>query len=190
MKSILIAAAALTSGIALLLLGWFAHARLAPAAPPVYSVTAIRVDTVKGDSAPRVVRVPVPQVRYVALPPDTVFVNVDTAGILRAYFTSRRYVDTLLNDSSAFIALDEEVCENEVKERWLTFQNRRLTTITTTTTTTMLQHEPRLQVYAGAIAGRGLAAPMVGVGWKKWSFAAGYNLSGGGLVGGVGYRIR
>lgn len=167
-------------------LGWFLRGWLAPAAAPVYEVTAIRVDTVWGDSAPRVVHVPVPVPRYVALPPDTVFIGADTAAILADYFLTRRYSDTLMNDTSAFIALSEMVTQNSITSRTLTFQNRRPTYITTTT----IQPEPRVQVYAGAIAGKGLAAPMVNVEWKRWSFGAGYNLSGGGLVGGVGYRIR
>ena len=176
----------LTAALFLLALGWLLRGWLAPPAAPVYEVAAIRRDTVKGDSVPYAVRVPVPVPRYVEAPPDTVFMHADTAAILADYFLTRRYADTLLNDTSALIALSETVARNRLTARALTFQNRRPTYITTT----VLQPEPRARVYAGAMAGRGLAAPMVQVEWRRWSFGAGYNLAGGGVVGGVGYRIR
>jgi hypothetical protein len=153
---------------------------------PAYEVTAIVRDTVKGDSVPYAVIVPVPSVRYASLPPDTVFAKVDTAAILLAYFATRYYSDTLLNDTSAFIALQETVSQNSITERSLMFQNRRPTYITTT----MLQPQPQVEVHVSMYAGRELAAPVVQVAWRRWQLSAGYNLQGGGLVGGIGYRIK
>jgi hypothetical protein len=177
--TILLAAAALT-------LGWCARGWLS-SSPQVYEVTAITRDTVKGDSVPYVVRVPVPVVRYVQLAPDTVFLGVDTAAILADYFTTRYYRDTIINDSEALVALSEEVCRNSIIERSVTFQNRRATSITTTI---VQPTPPRVQLYAGAIAGKGLTAPVVQVGYKRWMLGAGYNLSGGGVIVGVGYKLR
>jgi hypothetical protein len=113
---------------------------------------------------------------------------VDTAAILLAYFSTYFYSDTLVNDAETLIALQEEVTQHQVVERILTFQNRRPTLITSTTV--VQAAEPRVQLYASLLAGRELTAPVVQVGYKKWQFSAGYNLHGGGVVGGVGYRIR
>jgi hypothetical protein len=171
-----------------LALGWLALGWLAPApAPQVYEVTAVRRDTIKGDSIPYAVPVPVPVVRYVTLAPDTVFLNVDTAAILRAYFAENLYADTLMNDTSAFIALSETVTQNRIFARSLLFQNRRPTYITTTI---VQPAPPKFQLYAGAVAGKGLAAPVVQMGYKRWIVGAGYNLNGGGIVGSASYRIR
>jgi hypothetical protein len=117
-----------------------------------------------------------------------VYVGVDTGAILLAYFATQYYSDTLLNDTSAFIALSEAVSQNRIGSRRLMFQNRRPTYITATTV--VQAAEPKVQVYASLLAGRELAAPVVQVGYKKWQFSAGYNLHGGGVVGGVGYRVK
>jgi hypothetical protein len=93
-----------------------------------------------------------------------------------------------MNDTSAFIALSEMVTQNKITERSLTFQNRRPTLITTTTI--IQQPEPRVQLYAGAFVGNGLTAPVLFANYRRWLFSAGYDLYGGGVVGGVGYRIR
>jgi hypothetical protein len=182
MKSILLLIAAAGA----FALGWLAHSRLAPALPPVYEVVAVRRDTIRGDSVPYPVPVPAPVARYVASAPDTVLIAADTAAILADYLSTRYYCDTVLNDAEALIAVSEEVRRNRIAERSVTFQNRRATAITTTT----VAPPPRVQLYAGAIAGRGLAAPVVQVSCGRWSFGAGYNLSGGGVVGSVGYRVR
>jgi hypothetical protein len=178
----------------MLALGWCVRAYLAPCRPAgeAYEVTAIVRDTVKGDSVPYAVPVPAPAPRYVRLPPDTVFVGADTAAILAAYFAARRYRDTLLNDDEALIALEEEVSQNAIAERWLTFQNRRPTAITTTTTTVQppATAQPKLGITLGAVAGKGLAAPMLGLEWRQWRISAGYNLAGGGVVGGISYKIK
>jgi hypothetical protein len=168
-------------------LGWWLRGRLSPPQPAPLEVVAIVRDTIKGDTIPYAVPVPVPVVRYVALVPDTVFRNVDTAAILADYFITRSYDDTLMNDTSAFIALSETVTQNRIMERTLTFQNRRATAITTTV---VQPAQPTIQLYAWVVAGKGLAAPMVQLGYKRWVVGAGYNLNGGGVVGGVGYRIR
>lgn len=164
-------------------LGWCGRGRLALAPAPVSVVH----DTIKGDSVPYVVTLPTPYPRYVTLPPDTVIRSayIDTAAILADYLAMYRYVDTLLNDTSAFIALDELVTQNRISERVITFQNRRPTYITTT----MVQPEPALQLSAGALLGRNLAAPMLQAQWRRWQLSAGYNLQGGGVVVGLGYKF-
>jgi hypothetical protein len=171
---------------ALVAVGWYGRGWVASPPPEVLTVT----DTVKGDSIPYVVEVPVPVARYVTLPPDTVLlsVDIDTMEIVADYLAMYHYSDTLMNDTSAFIALSEMVSQNKIMERSLTFQNRRATLITNTTI--MQQPEPALQVYASLLAGNGFTTPVVQVGWKKWQVSAGYDLYGGRVVGGVGYRIR
>jgi hypothetical protein len=171
---------------AALALGWCARGWLSSPSPQVYEVTAIVRDTVRGDSVPYVVRVPLPVVRYVQLAPDTVRIDVDTAAILADYFATRYYRDTIVNDSEALIAISEEVSQNSLVERSLTFQNRRATSITTTI---VQPPPPKVRLYVGAVAGRGLTAPTVQVAYRRWSLGAGYNLSGGGFIGSVGYMV-
>jgi hypothetical protein len=175
------ATAATVLAALLLALGWLARGWLSPVPAPVYEVTSIVRDTVKYE-----VHAPAPLPRYEALPPDTVFRAVDTAAILLAYLTERFYSDTLLNDTSAFIALSETVSRNAIADRRLTFQNRRPTYITTT----VVQQPPEMAIYISLLAGRSLAAPMAHVAWRRWQVSAGYNLTSGGMVVGVGYKIH
>jgi hypothetical protein len=154
---------------------------------PLPQATTIR-DTVPGDSVPYDVRVEVPM-PYLVRHTDTLLQLVDTSAILAAYFARCYYADTLKNDTSAFIALAETVTQNRIVERSLMFQNRRPTAITTTTVLPPTL-APKLQLYGGAIVGKDMVAPTLSVGLDRWQVGAGYNLQQGGVVVGVGYRIR
>ncbi len=98
---------------------------------------------IPGDSIPYTVynNVPVPyEISYrdsipvhdtVWLDGDTTYIiePVDTMVILRDYFAKVYYKDTVKNDSSALIVLNETVSKNRIAHREVIFQNRRATAI-------------------------------------------------------------
>jgi hypothetical protein len=166
--------------IAIFALGWCGRGWLAPP-PSTYEVTAIVRDTVV-----RVVEVDFPVVRYVERPGDTVYRSVDTAAILEDYFLVCYYEDTLVDDTSALVVLNDVVTQNKLKSRRLTFQNRRATSISTT----VVSPDRRgLAWSVGFMAGRDLLAPVASVGWRRWEVTAGYNLQVGGVVVGLDYSF-
>ena len=213
--------------------GWAPHLSFWPAAQGDAVAVVVVRDTVY-DRTPRVVASATPQVRYVVLPRDTVYVGgmgelppayttttattitatvtgtgtttgttggiavADTAAVVADYLLTRRYEDTLVNDSSGLIALRETVRHNRLYDRELTFVNRRATYVySATTTTAATTTTPTdaagagLRVYCGGFAGKGLAAPVVGVGRKRWRVGVGYNLAGGGgVVASFSWEIR
>lgn len=65
------------------------------------------------------------------LPGDTQYVlkPIDTMFILRDYYAKVKYIDTVKNDSSALIVLNETVFKNRISDRSVIFQNRRKTAI-------------------------------------------------------------
>lgn len=66
--------------------------------------------------------------------PILVYQPVDTAAILADYFDIYFYADTLMNDTSAFIAVYDEITQNKIGARQWTFINRRPTQLITTIT--------------------------------------------------------
>lgn len=111
--------------------------------------TSYRVDTIPGDVIPSVIELSRPD-------PYFVFVDtgrqmfVDTAAILRDYFAQVVYLDTLKDDSSAFIAVLDTVTQNRLQGRKLYFANRKPTSIIHSTTIQPADTE-RLKLYAGAM---------------------------------------
>jgi hypothetical protein len=62
---------------------------------------------------------------------DTQYVlqPIDTMLILMDYYAKVNYIDTVKNDSSALIVLNETIFKNRISDRVVTFQNRRPTAI-------------------------------------------------------------
>jgi hypothetical protein len=61
--------------------------------------------------------------------PTLVYTPVDTTAILADYFDTYFYGDTLMDDTSAFIAVYDQVSQNKIGARQWTFINRRPTEI-------------------------------------------------------------
>ena len=80
---------------------------------------------------------------------DTVYVQVpvDTALILRDYFATVIYADTVKNDSSALIVINETLTKNRIASRQVWFQNRRATRI--------LEYRKRAIVVGGSLTTAG-----------------------------------
>jgi hypothetical protein len=111
--------------------------------------TSYRVDTIPGDIIPSVIELSRPD-------PYFIFVDtgqqmfVDTASILRNYFARVVYLDTLKDDSSAFIAILDTVTQNRLLGRKLYFANRKPTSIIHNITVQPADPD-RLKLYAGAM---------------------------------------
>lgn len=119
-------------------------------------ITTITHDTIPGDSVPYTVLLKKPYPVY----RDTgstkwKFEKVDTSQILKDYFATNYYQDTLKNDTSALIVLNDVVTENQLMQRKLTFQNRRATVINTTITN--IGETPRNKIYVGVGLGNSIA---------------------------------
>ena len=90
--------------------------------------------TIPGDPIPYAVRVevPVPHDSFIVVN-DTFYRNVDTAEILRKYFTMYFYSDTI-RDSSFIAILNESITRNTIVDRQLFVQNLRAKQVIKNTT--------------------------------------------------------
>ena len=105
-------------------------------------------DTIHGDSVPYEVAVNVPVPVYIDTGKDVFWTPVDTAEILREYFARVIYLDTLKDDSSAFIAILDTVTHNRLLSRRLFYANRKPTVVNNYYTT---QSQERYALHAGAM---------------------------------------
>ena len=88
-------------------------------------------DTIPGDSIPYPVMVKVPYPVYidsiVEIPAD-----VDTLSILKDYFSTKYYRDTITDDTSMFVIIIDTIGQNRIIGRGALFQNLREKAIITT----------------------------------------------------------
>lgn len=96
------------------------------------SKTIDRLVTIKGDSVPYIVRdtVPIPHlIREVDSFPYPVLVSVaiptDTAEIIAQFMQLVEYRDTVKNDTSALIVINQSLIANRINSQQVIFQNRR-----------------------------------------------------------------
>jgi hypothetical protein len=77
--------------------------------------------------------------------------EVDTAYILRDYYTAKYFADTLVNDTSMFVAVWDSIYFNDIQARGYAVQNRRPTQIINEVT---INQPPRkeaiVKLYLGA----------------------------------------
>ncbi len=101
--------------------------------------------------------IPAPKIVYVDVP--YVF---DTVGVLKRYFAHVFRNDTLRNDSSVFIRLEQEITENDVISQILEVMDYEKTKIITNERTiTKIEKAPVF--YAGGFIGMTQKVPTVGV---------------------------
>ena len=105
------------------------------------------------DSVPKIVKVGVPVPYKVVVPWDTVYPVLDSTELSNAYnairkefFSKNIYGDTLMNDSSALIIVQDTVFKNKLLQRELYFRNRRATVINNTN---VIQEDKRFKMYIG-----------------------------------------
>lgn len=131
---------------------------------PVLVSQEIIHDTIPGDSIPYLVTGEIPDPIKIIVPTtDTLWKNVDTAAILQDYFSTLYYQDTLLNDTSALIVVNDTISQNEIQGRSLLFQNKRPIALTTTINNTYATPNTRL-LSAGIIGGGNRSMFNFGVG--------------------------
>jgi hypothetical protein len=148
-------------------------------------ITTVTHDTIPGDSVPYEVLLKKPYPVY----RDTgstkwKYEKVDTCQILQNYYAENYYQDTLKNDTSALIVLNDMVTENQLQARKLTFQNRRATVINTTINN--YGELPTHKIYIGAGLNNsvvnldentlGITANVLWVAKNRWAYEAGYDI--------------
>lgn len=115
---------------------------------PEQTTTTVH-DTIPGDSVPYLVYCPKPIYVYRDTG-STKYKDIDTTDIIYDYFSEKYYSDTIKNDTSALIVLNEVITQNDIYKRSFWFQNRRKTSIITTTTNEIIGEIPRNKFYLGA----------------------------------------
>ena len=108
------------------------------------------------------------------------FTEIDTIEVIREHFTSNYYQDTLKNDTSALIVLNELVERNQIASRELIFQNRRPIAINR-------YYEPKGIVVGGMVGQRTIGAD-IGYQWNKKTLRLGYSTQG--IYAGFSYRVN
>lgn len=88
--------------------------------------------------------------RYIPVPS-----NIDSLAVVEAYFTRNVVQDTIINDSNAFIVINDVVWMNEIQTR-LVFPKVIRPHLKTVTKTVFKPVEPRTKVYIGFTIGAGL----------------------------------
>ena len=123
--------------------------RCSPEPETIMTTTIVR-DTIKGDSIPYLVYSPKPV--YVYRDTGSIkYKDIDTVGIIYDFFAEKYYSDTIKDDTSALIVLNEMVTQNDIAKRSFWFQNRKQTAINnTTTTSTIIGEIPVNKFYLGA----------------------------------------
>ena len=118
--------------------------------PETITTTTIVHDTIKGVSIPYLVYSPKPV--YVYRDTGSIkYKDIDTVGIIFDFFAEKYYSDTIKDDTSALIVLNEMVTQNDIAKRSFWFQNRKQTAINnTTTTSTIIGEIPVNKFYLGA----------------------------------------
>ena len=138
-------------------------------------------DTIPGDPFPYIVYQGIPQPYAVHHWHTDSFTRIDTLEAIREHLASNLYIDTLKNDTSALIVLNEVIERNKIASRELIFQNKRPTIIN--------NHypEPRGIVVGGMIGQRMIGAD-VGYQWNKKTLRLGYSTQG--IYAGFSYRVN
>lgn len=129
------------------------------------------VEYIKGDSFPYVVFKGSPIERTIVYRDSIHFDTIklrDTAAMIRDYFAMVKYHDTLKNDTSALIVLDEIISENRIQHREVLFQNKRPIAIINKRT-------------SGFVAGGGIYQ-------RGYDAAIGYRFKGNQLMAGYGWN--
>jgi len=156
------------------------------------TITTIEYDTIIHDSL-----IPKPIPYEVTLPPDTIR-YVDSAyciAIARSYYSRNIYNDTLQDDTSAFIKIEDTTYKNELQRRRLTFINRRPTKITTIINQSTSSIEAKNKFYVGVSVGRettqfGIGVNAMLVTKKNQAYSGMYDIMNKDFYGTIYYNIK
>jgi hypothetical protein len=102
---------------------------------------------------------------------------VDTAAILRSYYKTNVYADSILIDSSYRISIRDSISENSIKNRLVHFQKLRGDKVVIhTIREQMPDQKTRPEIMLGVVIGTGRTGPMLGP-------SASISLAGTGSIG-------
>ncbi len=155
-------------------------------------IITTRVDTIPGDSIPYAVEVKKPVPVFI----DTGSTRwrdrpIDTGAILADYFARVVYRDTLKNDTSALVIVEDTVTQNRLQNRRLIFANRRPVAIIHTTVVNY--PEEKWRIYFGGSVMTSAALNEVALGGKlqsgNWLFGYEYGLLHNSHTVGLYYNI-
>lgn len=149
-------------------------------------------DTIPGDSVFTEVIVYKPKPYAVIVPGDTFKIPTDTAKLIEEYkntlielYTSKTYLDTLKNDSSALVVVNTSISRNSLDSLKMTFKNNRSTVINNYT----INNEVKLK--AGILAGYGSLTPIVSYKLNKdFNLLGGYDILNKNPLIGMLYNIK
>ena len=138
-------------------------------------------DTIYGDPVPYIVYQGIPQPYAVHHWHIDSFTRIDTLEVIREHFASNLYTDTLKNDTSALIVLNEVIERNKIASRELIFQNKRPTIIN--------NHYPEPRgIVVGGMVGQRMIGADIGYQWNKKTLRLGYSTQG--IYAGFYYRVN
>lgn len=91
------------------------------------------------------------KVKYLPGEEIPVFIPIDTAAILKDYYATRVYNDTVAIDSIGYAYIEDSVSKNEIQAR--RFSARYTVPVIKETTTITIPPKPKTQLYIGIEAG-------------------------------------
>lgn len=135
-----------------------------------------------------------PKPKIIVEDPDTIILPADSnclkayKELIKKYSMYKYYVDTLKDDSSAFISISETVHNNSIQGyRVLGFMNRKTTSITTITNTTILNNK---EWFIGGTVSSDYYSLGLEYKNKNWVFMGGYEFNSKKPVIGIFYKIK
>lgn len=172
----------------ILLLGYFASNKKDPTVK-----TIVTHDTIPGDSIPKYITVEVKKPYKIYLPQDTIIMPSDSScmtewkRLYTLYWSKKIYIDTLLNDTSAFVSIEDTVYNNSLHTRKLGFQNKRPTVINTTINTTILNNK---EWYISGCIGSSFIMFGLTYHYNNYLFTGGFEITNKTPVIGISYKIK
>lgn len=105
---------------------------------------------------------------------------LDIQDIIADYLSKYVYIDTLINDTSAFMVITDTINRNNILSRSWEFKNRRPTQFITNTTTTIIQKPKKWNIGIGGFVGGNKSRFDAGIGVlvttnKRSSYNVGFN---------------
>lgn len=114
---------------------------------------------------------------------DTVYKKADTVFVFNDYFLTREYKDTIVDDTSIFIAWRAVVHKNILDSLQVEYKNRRMTKM-------IIQNDikPSKALYLGVDLGTGVT-PKMSYTQDVWLLEVGYNTITKQVIAGVGIKL-
>jgi hypothetical protein len=147
-----------------------------PECPEVDTIEVVRFDTIRYEVVhyePKIVFKDTGSTRYIFK------TYTDTIAVLKDFFARNYYSDTLVNDSMAFVLIQDTVTQNQIANRRKTVRIFPATVYKTTIVTR--QADPRRKLYVGLGVGRsvesfGLAPSLLYISKKETAYSLSFDV--------------